>query len=75
MPGLIRFLLSAFSEGAVVGLGFAEVLLFADVGGLGGLLAASAHGGAVTALFFLEAALLFGALGINVSVLTLPYTD
>lgn len=68
MPRLIRFLLSKFTNGAVLGLSVAEVLLWADVGHLASLFAGSV---VLTALFFAQAAMLFGTLGMSVAVMNL----
>ncbi len=68
MPRLIRFLLSRFTNGAVLGLAVAEALLWADFGQLASLFAGSV---ALTLLFFGQAAMLFGTLGMSVAVMNL----
>ena len=68
MPRLIRFMRSKFTNGAVLGLTLGEALLWADVGRLASLFASSA---VVTGLFFVQAALLFGTLGMSVAVMNL----
>lgn len=75
MPRLIRFLLSEFANGVVIGLTFGLVLIWSDVGGLGRLLSDSPSSGMMTALFFGQAAMLFGTLGMSVSVMTLSDDD
>jgi hypothetical protein len=75
MPTLIQFLLTEFANGVVVGLTFALALLWCDVGSLGALLRDSPSSAALTALFFGQAALLFGTLGMSVAVMTLPKKD
>lgn len=71
MPRLIRFMLSHFANGAVLGLSFGLALLWTDVGEIDRLLAASNNAAALTALFFAQAALLFGTLGMSVAVMNL----
>lgn len=75
MPRLIRFMLAEFANGAVLGLTFGLALLWADVGSLGRLLGDSPSSAALTALFFIQAALLFGTLGMSVAVITLRDDD
>lgn len=71
MPRLIRFMLCHFANGTVLGLAVGLVLLRADVGQLQTLFATSQHDAALTALFFAQAALLFGTLGMSVAVMNL----
>jgi hypothetical protein len=68
MPRLIRFMLSKFTNGAVLGLIFGEALLWADVGRLASLLISSAL---LTGLFFAQTAVLFGTLGMSVAIMNL----
>ncbi len=75
MPRLIRFLLSQFFNGIVLGLAVAEVVLFTDFGQLSRLISASGQSGPLTALFFVQSGLLFGTLNMAVAVLTLPARD
>lgn len=72
MPRLIRFMLSHFANGTVLGLAVGLVLLRADVGHLQSLFSASEHDAALTALFFAQAGLLFGTFGMSVAVMNLP---
>jgi hypothetical protein len=71
MPQLIRFLINHFANGVVLGLIFAEVLLFSDAFQLGSLVEASRHSGGVTLLFFGQSALLFGTANMGVAVMNL----
>lgn len=71
MPLLIRFLISHFGNGVVLGLVCAEVLLFSDAFQLGSLVEASRNSGGMTLLFFAQAALLFGTVNMGVAVMNL----
>lgn len=70
MPQLIRFLFVHFGNGVALGLICAEVILAADFFQIGRLLAADG-GALVTALFFGQAALIFGAANMGVAVMNL----
>ena len=72
MPHLIRFLLTHFGNGVVLGLALAEMLLISDFANLGRMLAESDEGALLTALFFAQTALVFGTLNAAVAVMTLP---
>jgi hypothetical protein len=71
VPLLIRFLISHFGNGVVLGLVCAEVLLFSDAFQLGSLVEASRNSGGMTLLFFAQAALLFGTVNMGVAVMNL----
>lgn len=75
MPRLIRFLLAHFAEGAVLGLAVGLAILWADLGQLTRLFAASGHDAVLTTFFFVEMALLFGTFGMAVAVMNLSDTD
>lgn len=71
MPQLIRFMLSQFGNGAVLGLALAQGMLAADLFELGRLLATDAAGGAFTLGLFVQAALLFSTANVAVTVMNL----
>ncbi|HLQ19835.1 MAG TPA: hypothetical protein VK146_12735 [Tabrizicola sp.] len=71
MPRLIRFMLEEFANGAVLGLVVALFMLWIDLGRIASLLATSGHETALTLLFFSQAGLLFGTLGMGVAVMNL----
>lgn len=72
MPRMITFMLTHFADGAVLGLGCAELILCTGVGHLRRLFAASGHDAALTALFFLQSAITCGTLAVAVALLALP---
>jgi hypothetical protein len=75
MPKLIRFLLSHFADGAILGLLLSEAILVTDFARLASLVATSGQGGALTILFFAQSAMVFGTLNLAVGVLTLPVRE
>jgi hypothetical protein len=75
MPHLIRFLLSHFADGAVLGLLLCEAILVTDFAHLASLVATSGQGGALKILFFTQSAMVFGTLNLAVGVLTLPVRE
>ncbi|NEX46494.1 hypothetical protein [Pseudotabrizicola algicola] len=75
MPRLLSFMLRQFCNGAVMGLAFAQLLLWANVGNLPALLASDPHGGALTGFYFAQGALLFGTLGMSVALMNLSESD
>ncbi|MES2542933.1 MAG: hypothetical protein V4583_20495 [Pseudomonadota bacterium] len=75
VPRLIRFLLSRFVDGAVLGLAVGLAILWSDLGEVARLLAASKHDAVLTALFFGHTALLFGTFGMCVAVMNLTDRD
>lgn len=72
MPKLIRFLLSHFADGAILGLLLCEAILVTDFARLASLVETSGQGGALTLLLFTQSAMVFGTLNLAVGVLTLP---
>lgn len=75
MPHLIRFLLARFAEGVALGLATGLAILWTDLGQLARLFAASGHDAMLTALFFMQMALLFGTFGMAVAVMNLTDAD
>ncbi len=70
LPKLIRFMLTHTANGMVIGCVFLFVLIWLDVGGLGGLLAKD-HSGLATAVLFFQTSLTFGAVSMGVAVMNL----
>ncbi len=75
LPPLIRFLLTQFLNGAVLGLTFGLALIWLDIAGVGRLLNAVDPSALVTLLYFIQSALLFGTLHASVAVLYLDSPD
>lgn len=70
LPNVVRFLIDHFTNGAVLGCLFGLILIRTDTAGLGGLLEGSQSVGA-TALFLAQGALIFGAFGMAVGMMSL----
>ena len=74
LPKLIRFMLRHFANGIVLGWTFGLLVIRFDVFGIGSLLA-SFDDAWLTALFFGQGGLLFGALAMSVAVMNLSDDD
>ncbi|MGX0878227.1 hypothetical protein ACSSV4_002924 [Roseovarius sp. MBR-154] len=70
MPRIVRFMIDQFMNGAVMGCAFGLVLVQTDTAGLARLLE-GLPGAGPTALFLAQGALIFGALGMAVGVMSL----
>lgn len=75
LPSLVRFMLRHAATGIAVGWALMLTAIWADLGGLGRLLAGSPDGGLATALLAILFAITFGAVGIGVGVMSLPWRD
>lgn len=73
LPLLVRFMLSHAASGVAVGWAFLLAILWLDVSGLGTRLAASPDGGLATAVLAVLFAITFGAVGIGIAVINLPW--
>jgi len=70
LPKLIRFMLSHFANGVVLGWSAGLLAIWFDIAGIGALLAAH-NSAALTALFFAKSGLYFGALAMGVAVMNM----
>lgn len=72
LPTLIRFLLTHFANGVAIGWIAALAVIRLDLGNLGYLLA-TAQSGWIAPVFFIQVALLFGAIGASAAIMTMDY--
>lgn len=75
LPELFRFLALHAATGILVGWGLLTTVIVKDISGLGSLLAASEQGGLATLLLAVFFAITFGAAGIGIAVINLPWDE
>ncbi|MEM9049298.1 MAG: hypothetical protein AAGC92_11330 [Pseudomonadota bacterium] len=75
LPLLVRFMLRHALSGVMIGWSLMLVAIQVDLGGLGRLLSSAPDGGLATAILAAAFGVTFGAVGIAVAVISLPWND